>query len=148
MAEPAPPDSAGLSAGATGKPRVYALAVGAAASAALALIWLGLSWWHPHVTYHFGPPLAAAAWPIVLRARLRQRPSRNDVLAAVAGGFIVALAALAVAIAAGWLKGPTLIGRGSVPAEELVLAIIAALWGWRVAARRRRAWFLPAGPGG
>ena len=100
------------------------------------------------MTYHFGPPLAAAAWPIVLRARLRQRPSRNDVLAAVAGGFTVAMAALAVAIAAGWLKGPTLIGRGSVPAEELVLAIIAALWGWRVAARRRRAWFLPAEPGG
>src|SRR6266567_7778169 len=30
--------------------------------------------------------------------------------------------------------GPTLIGRGSVPAEEIVLAICASAWGWRVAA--------------
>ena|SRR5215472_2170852 len=148
MAKPAPPESAGLPAGATGKPGVHAHAAGAAASAALALIWLGLSWWHPHLTYHFGPPLAAATWPIVLRARLRQRPGRNDVLAAVAGGFIVAMAALAVAVAEDWLRGPTLVGRGSVPAEEVALAIIAALWRWRVAARRRRAWFLPAEPSG
>ena len=148
MTGPVAPDSASLPAGATGGPGMRGHAVGAAASAALALIWLGLSWWHPHVTYHFGPPRAAAAWPIVLRARLRRRPSRNDVLAAVAGGFIVAMAALAVAVAEGWLRGPTLIGRGSVPAEEVVLAIIAALWGWRVAARRRRAWFLPAEPSG
>ena len=37
-------------------------------------------------------------------------------------------------------------GRGSVPAEEEVLTVVAAAWGWRVAARRRGAWFLPAEP--
>lgn len=122
-------------------------AAGAAASAALALAWLGLSWWHPAVTYHFGPPLAVAAWPLVSRARLRRRARGPGALAAAAGGLIVAAAAFAVVAAAHWLRGPTLIGRGSVPAEELILALIAGAWGWRVAARRKRAWFLPAEPG-
>ncbi len=119
---------------------------GAAASASLALAWLALSWWHPTLTYHFGPPLAAAAWPVGLRAWLR-RPARPGlVLTAVSGGFLVAMAALGVAWASDWLRGPTLIGAASVPAEEALLAVVAGVWGWRVAARRRQAWFLPAGP--
>jgi hypothetical protein len=117
---------------------------GAAASAVFALGWLGLSWWHPSVTYHFGPPLAAAAWPVPLRARLRHPARRRPALAAVSGGLLIAMAVLAVAAAAGWLRGPTLAGHGSVPAEEVVLAVLAAVWGWRVAGRRRRAWFLPS----
>src|SRR5216683_5070253 len=83
---------------------------GAAASAAFALAWLGLSWWHPSMTYHFGPPLAAAAWPLALRVRLRQPASRRRALAAVAGGFIVAMMALGVGVAAHLLQGPTLVG--------------------------------------
>jgi len=141
------PGSPGLAARAA-KPSVRGHLLGLAASAALALAWLGLSWWHSATTYHFGPPLAAAAWPVILRAHLRQRPSRNGAFAAVAGGLIVATAALAVAVAADWLRGPTLIGRGSVPVEETVLTVVAALWGLRVVARRRRAWFLPGEPGG
>jgi hypothetical protein len=116
---------------------------GAAASAAFALAWLGLSWWHPSVTYHFGPPLAAAAWPVLLRAWLRHPARRGPALAAVSGGFLIAMAALSIAAAVHWLRGPTLLGGGSVPGEEVVLAVAAALWGWRVAERRRRAWFLP-----
>jgi len=121
-------------------------AQGAAASIMLALAWLGLSWWHPALTYHFGPPLAAAMWPVLLRARLHRPARRTAALAAVSGGFLIAVVALGVAVAAHWLRGPTLIGRGSVPAEEMVLAVVAAAWGWRVAERRRRAWFLPAEP--
>ena len=124
--------------------QLRAHATGAAASAVFALAWLGLSWWHPSVTYHFGPPLAAAAWPVLLRAQLRHPARRGPALAAVFGGFLVAVAALGIAAAARWLRGPTLLGRGSVPAEEVLLAVVAAVWGWRVAGRRRRAWFLPA----
>jgi hypothetical protein len=119
-------------------------ATGAAVSVLLALAWLALSWWHPALTYHFGPPLAAAAWPVALRAR-RRRPMRGPIaLAAVSGGLAIAMAALGIAISAHWLRGPTLIGRGSVPAEEVALALVAAGWGWRVAKRRKRAFFLPA----
>jgi hypothetical protein len=121
-------------------------AAGGAVSALAAAAWLALSWWHPSLTYHFGPPLAAAAWPITLRARLRQPAQRPAALAAVSGGLVIALAALGIAIGAHWLRGPTLIGTGSVPAEEVALALIAAAWGWRVARRRKRAWFLPAEP--
>ncbi|MGI8449616.1 MAG: hypothetical protein ACR2MP_21040 [Streptosporangiaceae bacterium] len=119
---------------------------GAAASVCLALAWLALSWWHPALTYHFGPPLAAAAWPLLLRSRLCHSARRGQALAAVTGGFLIAMAALGVAVAGNWLRGPTLIGSGSVPAEEVALAVVAAAWGWRVAERRRRSWFLPAGP--
>jgi hypothetical protein len=119
-------------------------ATGAAVGALLALAWLALSWWHPALTYHFGPPLAAAAWPVAMRARLR-RPVRGPIaLAAVSGGLAIAIAALGIAISAHWLRGPTLIGRGNVPAEEVALALVAAGWGWRVAQRRKRALFLPA----
>jgi len=119
---------------------------GAAASTAVALAWLGLSWWHPAVTYHFGPPLAVAAWPVLLRAQQHHAARRGEALAAVGGGFFIAMAVVGVALAAHWLRGPTLIGVGGVPAEEFVLAVVAAAWGWRVAERRRRAWFLPAEP--
>ena len=119
---------------------------GAAASACLALAWLVLSWWHPALTYHFGPPLAAAAWPLLLRSWLRHPARRGQALAAVAGGVLVALAALRNAGTGNWLRGPTPTGSGGVPAEEVALAMLAAAWGWRVAERRRRAWFLPAGP--
>lgn len=125
---------------------VAAHVTGGVASAGFALAWLGLSWWHPAVTYHFGPPLAAAAWPVLLRARLRRPAEGRQALAAAGGGFFIAIAALGVAMAAHWLRGPTLIGTGSVPAEELALAVVASVWGWRVARRRRRAWFLPPEP--
>ncbi len=102
--------------------------------------------WHSAVTYHFGPPLAVAAWPVLLRAHLRHPARRRQALAAVGGGFLIAMAAVGIAAAAHWLRGPTLIGVGGVPAEEVVLAMVAAACGWRVAERRRRAWFLPAEP--
>jgi hypothetical protein len=120
--------------------------VGAAVSVLFALAWLALSWWHPALTYHFGPPLAAAVWPIALRARMQQPVRRPVALAAVSGGLVTAMAALGIAIGAHWLRGPTLIGTGSVPAEEVALALLAAAWAWRVAQRRKRAWFLPAEP--
>jgi len=131
---------------AAGRTPVRGHVKGAAVSIFLALAWLALSCWHPALTYHFGPPLAAAAWPFVLRAWLRRPARRAIALTAVFGGFAIAMAALGVAIAAHWLRGPTLIGLGSVPAEEVLLAVVAAAWGWRMAERRRRAWFLPAEP--
>ncbi|MHB8393456.1 MAG: hypothetical protein ACYDC5_02920 [Candidatus Dormibacteria bacterium] len=97
-------------------------AVPAAISLGLALGWLALSWWHPTITYHLGAPLVAAAWPIVLRARLRHRAARRDALLAAAGATLLALAGTAVATAAHLVDGPTLIGRGSPAVEAVVLA--------------------------
>jgi hypothetical protein len=120
---------------------------GLAVSAAVSLAWLGLSWWHPTVTYHFGPPLAALAWPMTLRARVHGPTGRRAALTAAGYGLLAAMVGLGIAMAAHVLRGPTLIGRGSVPVEEVVLSVVAAAWGWRVAERRRRSWFLPAEPG-
>src|SRR5258708_39786808 len=76
---------------------------GAAASAAFALAWLGLSRWHSAVTYHFGPPLAVAAWPGLLRAHLRHPAPRRQALAALGGGCPIALAAVGSGAAGAWL---------------------------------------------
>lgn len=120
---------------------------GFAVSAGVTLAWLGLSWWHPAVTYHFGPPLAALAWAMMLRAQVHGPAGRRAALTAAASGLLVAMAGLGIAMAAHWLRGPALTGRGSVPAEEVVLSVVAAAWGWRVAERRRGSWLLPAEPG-
>jgi len=74
------------------------------------------------LTYHFGPPLAAAAWPVSLPARLRQPARPGQALAAVGGGFPIAMVVLGAALEAHWLCGPTLLGGGGLAAEEVVLA--------------------------
>ena len=73
-------------------------------------------------------------------------PSLGRALAAVGGGVSDRHGRAWPRDRAHWPRGPTLLGRGSVPAEEEVLTVVAAASGWRVAARRRRAWFLPAEP--
>lgn len=124
---PAAPASRLLPPGAGGRLSGIHL-TGFAVSAGVTLAWLGLSWWHPAVTYHFGPPLAALAWPMTLRARVHGPAGRRAALTAAAGGLLVAMAGLGIAVAAHWLRGPALIGRGSVPAEEVVLSVVAAAW--------------------
>src|SRR5262249_38450995 len=74
------------------------------------------------LTYHFGPPLAAAAWPVSLPARLRQPARPGQALAAVGGGFPIAMVVLGAALEAHWLCGPTLLGGGGLAAGEVGLA--------------------------
>ena len=40
----------------------------------------------------------------------------------MSGGLLAAMAALGSATAANWLRGPTLLGRGGLLAEEVALA--------------------------
>gem|GEM_PF-5467559 len=109
------------------------------------------------LTYHFGPPLAAAAWPVSLPARLRQPARPGQALAAVGGGFPIAMVVLGAALEAHWLCGPTLLGGGGLAAEEVVLAgsrqlgdggwpsqSVTPIWAQRVArSPNRRALCLP-----
>jgi hypothetical protein len=114
-----------------------------ATSLTLALGWLALSWWHPTVTYHLGPPLVALAWPVLTRARVRHQLGQRAAAVSALAGTVLALLAVALAAAAHLLEGPTLIDRGSAAVEGLVLALMAGLWGWRIASRRRASWYLP-----
>jgi hypothetical protein len=115
----------------------------AASSLMAALAWVGLSWWHPTVTYHLGPLIVAAAWPLLLRARIGYPVGRPHAVVAALGGLILAGIAVGIAAAAHLLEGPTLIDRGSAIIESGLTALIGGAWGLRVASRRRRAWFLP-----
>jgi hypothetical protein len=115
----------------------------AALSLTLALGWLALSWWHPTTTYHLGPPLVALAWPVLVRARAHHQLGQRTAAAAAFGGIVVAMLAIGVAGVAQLLHGPTLIGRGNATVEGIVLTLLAGLLGWRIASRRRAAWYLP-----
>jgi hypothetical protein len=119
-------------------------ALPAAVSLFVALGWIGLSWWHPSITYHLGPPLIGVAWPVLLRARLRRPAGRREATVAVVGAVLVALSAVVGATAAHLLNGPTLVGKGSPEIEAVILIAVGGAWGWRTATRRRRAWYLPA----
>src|SRR5262249_50694341 len=98
-------------------------------------------------TYHFGPPPAAAAWPVSLPARPRQPARPGQALAAVGGGFPIAMVVLGAALEAHWLRGPTLLGGGGLAAGEAGLGGVAAeggglagaaaAGGWRVAVQER-----------
>src|SRR5262249_57141801 len=74
------------------------------------------------VPSHAGARLTAAAWPVSLPARLRQPARPGQALAAVGGGFPIAMVVLGAALEAHWLCGPTLLGGGGLAAEEVVLA--------------------------
>lgn len=107
------------------------------------LAWLGLSWWHPTVTYHLRPLIVAAAWPVLLRARTEGPIGQGHSLVAAVGGLFFAATAVAIAATAHLLEGPSLIDRGTALDESVVVAFVGSAGGWRVASRRRRAWFLP-----
>ena len=115
----------------------------AASSLMAALAWVGLSWWHPTVTYHLGPLIVAAAWPVLVRARIGHPVGRPHAFVAALGGLVVAGIAVGIASTAHLLEGPTLIDRGSATVESVLTALVGSAWGLRVASRRRRAWFLP-----
>jgi len=115
----------------------------AASSLVAAMAWVGLSWWHPTVTYHLGPLIVAAAWPVLLRARIGHPVGRTHAFVSALGGLLLAGIAVGIAATAHLLGGPTLIDRGSATIESVLTALIGGAWGLRVASRRRRAWFLP-----
>jgi hypothetical protein len=114
----------------------------AASSLMAALAWVGLSWWHPTVTYHLGPLIVAAAWPVLLRARIGHQVGSTEAVVSALGGLVLAAIAVGIAATAHLLEGPTLIDRSSATIESVLTALIGGAWGLRVASRRRRAWFL------
>jgi hypothetical protein len=42
------------------------VAAGLFASLVIGAVWMLLALWHPTMTYHLGPALVAAAWPLTL----------------------------------------------------------------------------------
>jgi hypothetical protein len=69
------------------------------------------------------------------------------VIAALLDDFVIAeFAAFAKGCARG-CRSPSrrtdAYGSRSAAVEGLVLALVAGLWGWRIASRQRAGWFLP-----
>jgi hypothetical protein len=98
-------------------------------SVGLAALWAGLAIWHPTTTYHLGPLLAAAAWPRLERWRAGRRLRLRAVAVAAIGGAVVALGTLALLVALGSLRGPTLVGHGGAATESLVLLGLGSAYG-------------------
>jgi hypothetical protein len=94
---------------------------GAVWSLAAAGIWAVLAMRSPHLTFHFAPVVAAAAWPIASR--------RMIAAAGVTALTVVTAVALEVADR---LQGPDLIGGSAAVGEAVLFAVVAgagaALW--------------------
>jgi hypothetical protein len=101
-------------------------------------VWMLLAVWHPTTTYHLGPALVAAAWPLTLRRRDRNgRAPWQAVVLSVLGGAAVVVAVIALLAARGAMAGPTLFGgHGAVVEALLTTAVGAAFGGWRAMRRR------------
>jgi hypothetical protein len=103
------------------------------ATIAVLAIWAALSLRRPELTYHFGPLLAAAAWPVTHRSR-HGRVTRSAALRLAAAAFIIVAAASTAVWLWDGLNGPALVG-GSALAEAFIAAAVGAAYGGRVLAR-------------
>jgi len=111
-------------------------------SLAAAAAWVALATASPTTTYHLAAPIAALAWPAVLRSDGAHARWRDGALAAL-GGLIVALGTTLLLAARGLLDGLALSG-GTATTEAVLLTMPAALIGL-VLARPRRPAPAPAG---
>lgn len=102
---------------------------GAAWTIAVGLLWVALVVWRPTTTWHLAPMLMAGSWPWLLA---QARPTRESggrarvLIAGIAGYGAAGLTTLALSHG-GLLRGPTLPGFTSAPAEALILAGAAAV---------------------
>jgi hypothetical protein len=100
-------------------------------------VWVALVALRPGTTFHLAPLIAALVGPVV--ARLCAGTALPATRAAVQAGMgeTSVLAAASVLAMVGWLRGPSLWAPLPAGAETFVAAALGALWGWRLASRRR-----------
>lgn len=103
-----------------------------------ALGWFALAISHPTTTYHFGPAIAAAAWPLVRRARTGRPLPPVAALLTGLGGVVVAAATTLVLQSRGALEGPVLLGVSPVGEAVISAAVGAAVAVVLSQVRRRR----------
>ena len=100
---------------------------------AILAAWAFLAVRSPHLTYHFAPLLAGAAWPIAIR-REEPQPVRFAAFTGLAAFVFVGTTSIVLALA-GYMEGPTFWERGPAVYEALLFAAIASAFGVRVASR-------------
>jgi hypothetical protein len=105
-------------------------------SLAAAGVWLALALANPSLTYHFAPPVVAAAWPIARRTTAGEVPLRSALMVTGAALGIIVATLLALGLSDA-LEGPTFWSDGGAAWEALTFATVAALWGLRVSTRSR-----------
>ena len=96
-------------------------------------VWVALASRSPHLTYHFAPLLAGAAWPVLKRTYGPVSTTRAS--KAAFGAFVSTVIVGLVLTATDRLEGPTLWDRGHAFWEVLIFAAIAAAWAMRAATR-------------
>jgi hypothetical protein len=105
---------------------------GAAGSAVVAVVWIGLALWRPTVTYHLAPFIAAGTWSYLLRSG-PLRVANIDAARAAGGGFVLTMVAAVVIAALDAMRGPVLWGSGHAMLEVVPVAVAGAVLGYRVA---------------
>lgn len=98
---------------------------------AVAVAWTLLAISHPTVTFHLGPVLVAAAWPVGLRRGAAVRVASADALRGALGGLLVTAVAAFVLVALDAMRGPTLWGSGHAVVEVIPAALAGVVGGYR-----------------
>jgi hypothetical protein len=112
---------------------------GPVASLVIAAVWAVLAIWHPTTTYHLGPALVAAAWPLTLRGRAGIARARvRAVVMSALGGTVTAFAAIGLLAARHALAGPTVLGGHGAMTEAFLAAVVGAAFGGWLATRPAR----------
>ncbi|MDW3179821.1 MAG: hypothetical protein R8J94_20690 [Acidimicrobiia bacterium] len=108
---------------------------GAALTALVCLIWIGLAWRSPELNYHFAPLIASVLWPLSLRSQGRRATNETMVAAVGSAGFVFATTLALVLFDK--LEGPNFLERGPAWPEALLFGVIGAAFGARSASRER-----------
>ena len=97
------------------------------------MLWFFLALRRPELHYHFAPLVAAALWPLSLRSKGQATASAARIGTVGGAGLVIVFTAIILAL--GNLMGPNFLERGPAWPEAVLFALIAALWGGRVASR-------------
>jgi len=96
-------------------------------SGLLAGIWVVLAWLNPDVTYHLGPILVAASFPIGHRLRAGARLLPFQGFATFVGAGLNVGVATGILAWADKLRGPSLLPSGGAVIEAVVFGAVAGI---------------------
>lgn len=109
---------------------------------ALAALWATLAWLNPTTTYHLAPAVVAASSPVGIRARRGAPLPLRPTIAVVAIGLLVVATVLIVLEVSDALRGPSLVPWTGSLGESILVALVAAAYGFMVLLRHRPPWYL------
>lgn len=104
-------------------------------SGVVAVVWMGLAWRSPTLTYHFAPLIGGVVGPLSLRSQGRA----DAALTQKVGGIVLAMLGGVTLLLelAGRQEGPNFLHSGPAWPEAVLFAVVGVAIGVRAASRER-----------